>query len=283
MNESRYGEISLMIKINNEKCIKCQACLEDCFTGALAMVNEKIEFNQALCIACNHCIAVCPTDAVRDDSLDMNESLELAELDNSIEAIKLLNFIKSRRTIRKYKDIPLTEDEITTIIEAGRHTQTASNAQDVEYTVIVDKMTEFRKLTYDALEDKANFYLDKTNKAPKLMRRYALMWKSMIKAFRKDPKQDKLFFNAPCVILVSANNPINGHLASANMSLMIESLELGSLFSGFFTRAAEDNQPLQDFLNIYENKTITNCIVVGHPDVTYKRTAPRKKAIINWL
>jgi ferredoxin len=272
-----------MININYDKCINCGACVDDCFPGALRLTEEEIVFTQESCIGCTHCIAICPVNAVTSDSLDMNESLELDNIDTNIEADKLLNFIKSRRTVRKYKDKALSKEQITTIIEAGRHTQTASNAQDVEYTVVVERMQDLRELTYNALEEKAAFYLDKSNKAPKIMRRYALMWKSMIKAYRKDNSQDKIFFNAPCVILLSASNPINGHLASANMSLMIESLGLASLFSGFFVRAADGNDKIAEFLSIYEGKSITNCIVVGYPDVTYKRTAPRKSALVNWL
>ena len=94
--------------------------------------------------------------------------------------------------------------------------------------------------------------------------------------------RDKLFFNAPVVIVISANSVVNGSLASANMELIANALDLGVLFSGFTVRGAQDNQTIRDFLEIKENKEVVTTLVIGHPDVKYFRTVPRKKADVTW-
>ncbi|MDD3142378.1 MAG: nitroreductase, partial [Lachnospiraceae bacterium] len=37
---------------------------------------------------------------------------------------------------------------------------------------------------------------------------------------------------------------------------------------------------IKEYLGIEENKQIVTCMVIGYPDVTYKRTVPRKKPTI---
>nr|WP_255416535.1 MULTISPECIES: nitroreductase family protein [unclassified Halanaerobium] len=91
-----------------------------------------------------------------------------------------------------------------------------------------------------------------------------------------------LFFNAPAVIAVSAESPVNAALASGNMELMANALNLGVVFSGFSVTAAEDNQEIKDFLNLKENKVLVTVMIIGYPDVEYQRTVPRKKADVKW-
>jgi len=93
---------------------------------------------------------------------------------------------------------------------------------------------------------------------------------------------DLLFFDAPLVIVVTANSNVNGALASANMELMANALDLGALFSGFTLRGAKGQPEIRKFLNIENNKEIITALVIGYPDVKYLRTVPRKKANINW-
>ena len=66
------------------------------------------------------------------------------------------------------------------------------------------------------------------------------------------------------------------------MELMTNTLELGTFFSGFFVRAAQNNSEIKQLLEIKEGKQIILCMIIGYPSVTYYRTVPRKEADINW-
>jgi nitroreductase len=113
--------------------------------------------------------------------------------------------------------------------------------------------------------------------------RYANMWLSMYEAFKENPeKNDKLFFNAPAIIIVTAESEVSGSLASSNMELMTNALGLGTFFSGFFVMASQKSKEIMDFLQIQEGKRIVTCMVIGYPAVKYSRTAPRKEADISW-
>ena len=72
-------------------------------------------------------------------------------------------------------------------------------------------------------------------------------------------------------------------LASSNMELITNALGLGTFFSGFSIVAAKDNKHILDFLGVNSSDELLSCLVIGYPDVKYKRTVPRKDAVINWM
>jgi len=53
-----------MITIDENKCIGCGLCVEDCFTRNIEMVDNKAESGKTRCIECGHCVAVCPSNAI---------------------------------------------------------------------------------------------------------------------------------------------------------------------------------------------------------------------------
>lgn len=271
-----------MMKVDNEKCIGCGQCVKDCFPKDIEIVNGKAKINNVACFKCGHCIAVCPKDAISTDEYDMTEVKNYNKDEFSVEADNLLNFIKFRRTIRQFKDKEVEEEKLAKIIEAGRFTQTGSNMQDVSYTVIRKGMEKLKALTFESLKNIGQYMLANLTPETAVYKRYAEMWIDMEKAYKENPKNDKLFFNAPAVIVVTANSEVNGALASSNMELMTNALGLGTFFSGFFVRAAQGNKEIMDFIGLKDGKSIVTCMIIGYPDVKYLRTTPRKKADVNW-
>jgi hypothetical protein len=57
---------------------------------------------------------------------------------------------------------------------------------------------------------------------------------------------DFFFFQAPAVIVVTADSAVNGALAAAGMELVAEAQGLGVLYSGFFAIAAKHSAKLQE-------------------------------------
>ena len=114
-------------------------------------------------------------------------------------------------------------------------------------------------------------------------RRSPEMWFKMYDEYVENPKEnDKLFFNAPVVIIVTAYNEVNGALAASNMELMANALGLGTFFSGFFIGATQANKEIVNFIGVKEGKKAVACMVLGYPNVEYLRTVPRKEAEICW-
>lgn len=271
------------MKVDKEKCIGCGKCLDDCLVNDILMVEGKAKIKNKICINCGHCIAICPINAVSTTEYNMDEVKEYNEEKFSIPADNLLNFIKFRRTIRQFKKKKVENNKIMKIIEAGRFTPTGSNQQDVSFTVVKDKISEFRELILKNLNEKGKSILSNLGPETMQFKKYAEIWTQMYQEYQNESvHNDRLFFEAPLVIVVSANSTVNGSLASSNMELMANALDLGVLFSGFTLRGAKDKEEVREFLNIKETKEIVTALVIGYPDVKYSRTVPRKEADISW-
>lgn len=273
-----------MFIVDREKCIACTQCIRDCPVDDIYLKDGKAHIKNELCIKCGHCLAICPTYAISTDDYDMSEVIKYDKETFAIDPDNLLNFIKFRRSIRRFKDKSIEKEKIEKIIEAGRFTQTGTNSQDVSFIVVDEKLDELKKLTYEILNKKGEYILNNMSPEIKHLERYARIWTQMYIAHQENCKKyDRLFFHAPIAIIVTANNETNGALASSNMELMVDALGLGTFFNGFFQVAAKDNKEISDLLQIKDDKKIITCMVIGYPDVQYKRTVPRKKANITWL
>lgn len=273
-----------MFTVNKDKCVACSQCIKDCPVNDILLQENKAHIKNESCMKCGHCIAVCPTNAISTDEYDMDEVKDYNKQDFEVPADNLLNFIKFRRSVRRFKAKKVEQEKLEQIIEAGRFTQTGTNSQDVSYTVVTDKLDVLKALTYEILNEKGKYILSNLTPETAHLERYATLWTKMYTAHKENPHTfDRLFFNAPTAIIVTAHNELNGALASSNMELMADALGLGTFFNGFFQFAAKDNKEIMDLLGIKDGKKIVTCMVIGYPDVTYKRTVPRKKADINWL
>ena len=272
-----------MMIVDEEKCKGCGQCLKDCCRKDIELVEGKAKINNINCCNCGHCIAICPTEAVSTDEYSMADVKSYKKDEFLIEADNLLNFIKFRRSIRQFLHMEVEEYKIRKIIEAGRFTQTGANMQDVSYIVVREGLKELKSLTIETLNEMGKHIL--SNLTPETMpfKVYAEMWVKGYESYKFNPEDnDYLFFNAPAVIIVTSNLEINGALASSNMELMTNALGLGTFFSGFFVKAAENNKKIRDFIEVKEGKKVVSCMAIGYPMIKYYRTVPRKEADISW-
>ncbi len=272
-----------MMKVDKDLCIGCSLCVKDCMVKDIELIDKKAHIKNVACFKCGHCVAICPKNAVSTDDYNMDEVKDYNKEEFSIDADNLLNFIKFRRSVRHFKNQDVEIEKLSKIIEAGRFTQTARNTQGVSYIVVKDGIEALKEMSLERLSDMGKYMLANLTPETMNLKLYAQMWVRMYEEFKSNPTgRDNLFFNAPAVILVVSDNPVDASLASSNMELMTNALGLGTFFSGFFTRSAEGNKKIIDFLGLNENQKIVTCMVIGYPDVKYQRTTPRKEAQISW-
>lgn len=272
-----------MIKIDQEKCIGCGACVDDCFPNDIVLKEDKATPLNRTCIKCGHCIAICPVDAVSITDYDMAEVKEYESDSFDITPDHLLNYIKFRRSVRQFTDKPIEKEKIEQIIEAGRFTPTGSNSQNVSYIVVQDEIQKLTGLGLEGLNQLGKNILADTENKNTLFKFYAKRWMKMYADYLENPElPTSLFFKAKGLILVVSEAPINGGLAASSMELMTHAQGLGMFYSGFFVRAAAGNPKIKEFLGIDATKEVIACLVMGYPDVEYLRTVPRKKPEISW-
>ena len=228
---------------------------------------------------CGHCVAICPANAVEISDFDMNDVADITP--QNFTAEELVSFIKFRRSIRQYKGCPVEQNLLTQIIEAGRYTPTGGNRQELSFVVVEKEMAPFRGLVIKNLADKGRAMLAAEN-TPIPMQSYAQRWIAIEDSCREYPNEkDAVFFGAPAVILIAGDNPIDAGLAASNMELVACANGLGVLYSGFITWGAQ-NERTKTIIGVPAEKEILMALLIGYPDVQYKRSAPRKKADIIW-
>ena len=245
------------IVIDNSKCIGCAQCVKDCVASSLYIENGKAVFRSGGCIECGHCYAVCPVSAVNMTRYRIKDMpvTSMTQFDGE----ELLQAIKSRRTIRQYKSTPVEKEKIKMILEAGRYAPTGSNSQNIAYTILGSKQDEIEK------------------ECVKIFRAGVGIGSKFLKYLQHQEIDDNFFFKkAPLVIAVSSSDKVNASLASAYMELEANSLGLGVLYSGFFCICAAISPKIKKALKLPRGHKVVTCLIIGYPDVNYKRIAPRK-------
>lgn len=253
-----------IIEVNKDLCIGCSLCKNDCPVNNITIKDKKSVIKNQDCIKCGHCSAICPTAAITLTGFD-DEPIEIKN-ETTVDSNELLMAIKSRRTIRKFKNKEVPSEIIQQIIEAGRFTPSAKNSQDVSYIVLDENKSKYEEI------------------AVKFFRRI----KPIVSLFMKSAKEvtidDNFFFKgAPVAIMVLTKDKISGSLAASNMALMAESYGLGVLYSGFFTTVVNNSRKLRKSLNLKHNDYVVTTLVLGYPDVRYRRTAQKERANVRFL
>lgn len=262
-----------MVEINQEKCIGCGKCAEDCVARNIKIKEKKAEV-KADCIKCGHCVAVCPVNAVSIPEYDMDEVAEYHEECFRLNPRNVLNAIKFRRSIRSYQPKQVTQEDLELLVQAGRYTATAVNNQGNFFVIVQKECEELKGRVWrfiDEMEecDKGHISADK---------RPFIRFNQRRKA---DSSDDFLFRNAPAVLFITSKWPLDAGLAAQNIETMAVSLGIGVLYNGYLARIVEADGELKKWLGI-EGKTIQVCMLLGYPARNYRRTAPRKKANVIW-
>ena len=262
-----------MILIDREKCVGCGMCIADCIAQIIKIEDGKAAANGE-CLHCGHCVAICPEKAVSIPEYDMEDVEEYDAEKFDIDAEKLLRSIKFRRSVRNYKQMPVKREDLEMLVQAGRYTATAKNNQNTHFVFVQDEISELKERVYGYID-----YLRETEgrNLPKEFTPYLLFSRRR----KANPSDDFLFRNAPCVLFITSDWPVDPGLAAQNIENMAVALGMGALYNGYLARIADDNAELKKWLGI-EDKHIKACMLLGYPDVSYVRTAPRKPANVIW-
>lgn len=250
--------------IDKEKCIGCGKCVADCVSGKLKIIDGKAEYMYERCIQCGHCYAICPVNAVTMANYKDFEEEKVFDV-TKIDSDELLSAMKSRRTVRKFKEKEIPVEDIEKIIEAGRYCPTGTNAQDFAFTVLRKSVPEVEK-------ECVKFF------------RLAMKAASPIKKYIGNVTIDDNFFfkGSTAVIIVSSKGNTSACLASSYMELLAATMGIGVLYSGFFVAASKLNPKVKKMLNLPDGHSPVTCLVLGYPDVKYERIPPRNKAEIRF-
>ena len=262
-----------MIKIEQNKCVGCGMCATDCIALNIEIKDKKATVKKE-CLQCGHCVAICPVNAVSIPEYDMADVEEYDSESFQLKPEEVLHAIKFRRSVRSYKPEKIAKKDLELLAQAGRYTATARNNQDCCFIFVQEELNELKEKIWgfiDEMEKKASRHVAKE----------LLPYIAFNRRRKADSVDDFLFRNAPAVLFITSDWPLDAGLAAQNIETMAVSMGMGVLYNGYLAGLVEGNEELKKWLGI-EGKTIKACLLIGYPSRTYVRTAPRKEANIIW-
>jgi len=260
----------LNFTIDEAKCTQCGLCSQECPTLIINGKNgipELKEGKEKNCIKCQHCLAVCPTGALSILGKNPEDSLLVKGEMPSPEALERL--IKTRRSIRKFKDEEISQEEIQNLLETTAYAPTGHNKNEVLLTVTDTKenLSKVRTLVYDAIKQAKE--AGTLSPALAMYGNFQSIWET---------KQiDILFRNAPHFIVSSApkanSNAVPDCMISMSyFELLANAKGIGTLWNGFLKVVFDAVAPeLKAAIGIPEDHVIGYMMVYGLPAVKFTR------------
>ncbi len=256
--------------VNTEKCTKCGLCLTECPVRIIEMdsvpfIRDNKEVN---CIKCQHCFAVCPEGAISIFGKKAENSIKVS--DNIPNAEDMARLIKTRRSIRQYKDENVDKNLIKEMLETASYSPTGHNKNAVLFTIIDDKesLAKFREMVYDAIKNAhANGTLSEKHE---WMMGLVKMWKTK--------GLDILFRNAPHLIVASAPKKLatpetDSIIALSYFELLANSNKLGVLWNEMVKGVIDNiDISLKERIGIPENHALGSVLIFGKPAIKFARS-----------
>lgn len=136
--------------IKKEECRRCGICVQVCPMNIIERKNESSYPEPSrdwenLCINCGHCVAACPYSAVFPENMPP-ENCPPVKNEWILDPEQTEHFLRSRRSIRVYKDTPVNKETINKLIKIAGYAPSGHNSQPVKWLVI-HKKEDVQKIT----------------------------------------------------------------------------------------------------------------------------------------
>ncbi len=294
------------VTIDSERCKKDGLCAMICPVGVIQQ-DEKVtvpkisDEHVAHCIACGHCMAICRHGAISHSEFPAT-TVQAIPFEQMPKAEQVQMLLRTRRSIRAFRDKPVPKDTIETIIDGARFAPSGHNSQSTEFLVVQDRAV-LNKVSVIVIE-----YLKFEIKrfANPLFRTVALAadrdvaesglheiprFKQMVQVFESGA--DPILNDAPVLLAFHARRTVgfgdvNAQLALQNASLVAHALGIGHFYTGWVLApcrapmARAWNRRMPNLLGIPPDNNLYGALALGYPIPKFKNMIERKPPRIRW-
>ncbi len=171
------------------------------------------------------------------------------------EPTLILNIIRNRRSIRKFKKQPVEDEKILLILEAARWAPSSGNLQNWRFIVVRDPEKRKKLAEY-------SFNQPWVAEAP------------VVIVVLSDTKTVRYFYGERGEKLYAIQNTA---AAIQNMLLMAHALGLGSVWIGAF-----DEKKVKELLEIPEDYDVHALVCIGYPNENPKSERKELDELVYW-
>ena len=271
-----------VLAVDPDKCNFCGLCAVECRAGifvikekeALPIVDRDAE---ALCINCGHCVAVCPPGAISLETMKPEDCTAVRKnLLPTPEQVE--HFLKSRRSIRAYKEEPVPREILAKIIDIARYAPSGHNAQPVEWLVVEDPK-EVRRLS--------GLVVDGMRSAIEESPGLADFFPIDLLVTAQKRGEDPIMRHAPHAIVAHAPRDAvtaqqDGLIALTYLELAAYSLGVGACWAGFVHFIAMSYRPMREALRLPQGHHCLGAMMIGYPKHKFSRIPLKNEPKIIW-
>ena len=189
---------------------------------------------------------------------------------------RVREYIRRRRSVRRYLPEPPDRDEVRELLALAGSAQTAMNVRKVSFAVL-DDPAEMRRLA-----DMCADWLEGSDD-PVIRSRY----RRTVEGYRAG--RDTILRGAPAVVLaLSEEGYAKGRETSVIYLTWAEiyapSLGLGTCWAGILENMLLADLPeVNAFLNVPEGRKVTGALMLGYPDVEFRRIPYREAPEVRFV
>lgn len=275
--------------VDETRCTSCGTCVEACRFEVLKLRKRGARpCGIGRCLVCGACVAVCPTGAIEHPLMPAEGIVELPE-EAPVGYAELMDLLRRRRSIRRYTDQPVAEEDLRALVEAAILAPSAHNAQPWQFTFIVDAerlaavraaVAEFYRRGLAALEDEAG----RATLSEALRGALGVLAPALQLLVRAhDRGDDRLLWGAPAlgIIHAPADAPAaeaSCTYAAANMQLAATARGLGTCLIGFLTIPLTfGDEATRAATGLPAGHHAYAAMAIGHPKLRYRRSVVRQE------
>ena len=280
-----------LIDVNPDLCKRCFTCTKTCPVQIFAKKDKEsipdiLDDNLQFCLICGHCAAICPNGAITHDSFPPGSIVPIRKeiLSSSEQVIEML---RTRRSIREFKDKPVERDLIERVIDVARCAPSDHNRQSTEFVVVqerttVNKIIQLSSAYYENLVKMFSNMAAQGGEKPEFLPEL----EGFVDILQTG--EDLLLYNAPLFIAFHAEESMGFPAENANLALCYAmlagmSLGLGSFYTGFVVMASKNDRAIPQLLTLPDNHHIYGGLAMGYPRFKYKNWIERKPPKVKWI
>jgi nitroreductase/NAD-dependent dihydropyrimidine dehydrogenase PreA subunit len=294
------------IRIDAEQCKKDGLCAMVCPVDVIQQdekvtVPEILAGNQDRCIACGQCMAICRHGALSHSEFPAT-AVQAIQFEEMPTAEQVLTLLKTRRSIRVFRDKPLSRDTLNTIIDGARFAPSGHNSQSTEFLVVQDRaaLNEVSATVIEYLKFEVKRFSNPFFKTLALLaaRDSAESGLHEIPGFKRKIQMfesgvDPILNGAPVLLAFHAHHTVgfgdvNAQLALQNASLVAHALGIGHFYTGWVLApcrapmAQAWNRRIPNLLGIPHENNLYGALALGYPIPKFRNMIERKPPRIKW-
>jgi len=289
------------MKIDYQKCKSCRICVNVCPSKILAVNENKQTYfkeeRKHICLECGHCMAVCSTQAITVNSMTYENDFELLP-ENTINYSQFYDFLKTRRSVREFRNKPVEKEKLQQIIESIYTAPFGAKNDEILISVITDK-----EIIKKSLPLMSKFYDDLKKWFKNPIIRHFIKKQEGIETFNTIKNHlmpmvnlnhynlknyNAITRNAPAIFIFHAKPEAEEHTEDAHICntiamLSAHSAGLGATIIGLIGPAVNKFTELKKLFKIPEKNKVITSLIVGYPKFKYLYSVKRHRQKVLWV